>query len=403
VPKVAVEGTVAAGFEEVRRVFEENFARRGECGASLCVWHEGAVVVDLWGGLRARKRKLAWERDTLATVFSTTKGLVALCFLMLADRGKFDYDAPVAEYWPEFGHGDKQDITVRTLLNHRSGLVGIDEPITLDMIENEPDEVARILAEQTTHWEPDTDQGYHGVTYGLYAAELFRRLTGETIGSFLAREVAGPLGADVYIGLPPELEDRVATNYSAGPREVAFGVIPKLLFDYKGTEGKVFRQVVAGKDTAKAFANPKELGPQGVRNFNSPRVHQMELPWGNGIGNARGLCRVYTALANGGSIDGVKLVERGSLEPVYERQSWTERDRVLRKPIGWSQGFVKEESDMFGPNRTSFGHPGAGGALGWCDPTARLAIGYALNKMDYRIRSLRTLALSKAIYRCLDG
>lgn len=401
-PKFAVQGTVAAGFEEVHRVFEENFARRGECGASLCVWHDGEVVVDLWGGLRARKRKLMWERDTLATVFSSTKGLVALCFLMLADRGTVDYDAPVADYWPEFAHGGKQDITVRTLLNHRSGLVGIDEPITLDMLENEPDEVARILAEQAPHWEPDTDQGYHGVTYGLYAAELFRRITGESIGSFLNREVAEPLGADVFIGLPPELEDRVATNYAAGPREVAFGVIPNLLFG-RTTEGRVYRQVVRGKDTAKAFANPKELGPQGIRNFNSPRVHQMELPWGNGIGNARGLCRVYSALANGGSIDGVELVKSASIEPIHERQSWADRDRVLRKPIGWSQGFVKEESNLFGPNSTGFGHPGAGGALGWCDPTARVAIGYALNKMDYRIRSLRALALCRAIYRCLDA
>ena len=177
-------------------------------------------------------------------------------------------------------------------------------------------------------------------------------------------------------------------------------MLPKLLF-HQGNEGRVYRQVVLGKEAAKAFANPKELGPKGISNFNTARVRAMELPWGNGITNARGLARVYAALASGGSIDGHRLVSSEALLPLQETQSWTQRDRVLRKPQGWTQGFIKESEMMFSPNKESFGHPGAGGALGWCDPKEELAISYIPNKMAHHIRSPRARALTAAVYRCL--
>jgi CubicO group peptidase (beta-lactamase class C family) len=392
-----VSGTVAPGYEAVRDTLRDNFARRGEWGAAVCVWHEGRIVADLWGGVARRSDHTAWTADTLATVFSSTKGLVALCFLMLADRGTLDYDAPVSNYWPEFAAQGKHAITVRCLLNHRAGLVGVDTPITLEMIEHHPEAVARVLEAQAPHWPPDTDQGYHGVTFGLYASELFRRISGESIGTFLAREVATPLGADAYLGLPATLESRVATNYPITASEKLFKVIPKLLF-HRGQEGRVFRQVARGKEAAKAFAHPRETGPLGIDNFNTERVHRLELAWANAIASARGLCRIYAALANGGALDGVRLVSSAAIEPLRARQSWTECDRVLRKPLGWSQGFIKEEGAMFSPNHDSFGHPGAGGALGWCDPVNHVAIGYVLNKMDHRIRSPRARALCQAVY-----
>jgi len=397
---VRIHGSVSPKFERVRATFRENFERRGEWGAAIHVWHDGREVVDLWGGLASRERGTDWTSDTMATVFSSTKGLVALSFLMLADRGEVDYDARVTDYWPEFGERSKGAITVRTLLNHRAGLVGIDAPITLDALENDLDSVARLLSQQRPHWEPGTDQGYHGVTFGLYASELFKRIAGESIGTFLAREVAGPLGADVYLGLPEQLEGRVATNYPATTTERLFKIVPKLLF-HRGTEGRVYRNVAFGGDARKAFTNPRELGPLGIHNFNSRRVHALELAWANAIASARGLCRVYSALANGGSIDGVRLVAENTIQPVLARQSWSELDRVLCKPIGWSQGFLKEETRLFSPNPKSFGHPGAGGALGWCDLENKLAIGYVMNKMDHRIRSPRAIALCHAVYNCL--
>lgn len=394
---VEISGFTAERFAPVREAFADNF-RRGEIGASVCVWHRGEVVVDLWGGLRCRRAGLPWERDTLTCVFSATKGVVALALLMLADRGALDYDAPVTRYWPELSSA--ADLTVRTLLNHRAGLIGIDEPLTLDMIERDGERVAAICAAQPPRWTPGSDQGYHGVTFGLYAGELFRRVAGESIGRFIAREIAAPLGADFHLGLPAALETRVATNYPASVSERLFKMVPKLLF-HRGVEGRVYRKVALGGDTARAFANPREVGPLGIENFNSARVRRLELPWGNGIGNARGLCRIYAALAAGGSIDGIELVRRAAIDPVRPRQSWAERDRVLCKPVGWSQGFLKEETRLFSPNPKSFGHAGAGGALGWCDPDASLAIGYAMNKMDHRIRSPRAVRLCRAIYACL--
>ncbi len=395
-----LQGECADAFAAVRKVFEDSFESRKELGASLCVWHRGTKVVDLWGGYVDKARTQEWERDTLCTIFSTTKGMVALCFLMLADRGAFQYDEPVATYWPEFSENGKGEISIRTMLNHRSGLVAIDEPIALDDFANNPDEIARIAAKQAPYWEPDTDQGYHGVTYGIYAAELFRRIAGESIGTFLRREVTEPLGADLFVGLPESEERRVSPIYPAGLAEIFFKIVPKLLF-HRGNEGRVYRQVVLGKEAAKAFSNPKELGPKGVGNFNTARVHAMELPWGNGISNARGLARVYAALANGGEIDGHRLVREETLVPLRETQSWTTMDRVLRKPQGWTQGFVKEDEKMFSPNAESFGHPGAGGALGWCDPVEGLAISYVPNKMAHHIRSPRARALAAAVYDCL--
>jgi len=398
--RIEVEGTVAPGFEPVHSAFVANVARRGEWGAGFCAWHAGRVVVDLWGGQAGRARGAPWRADTLATIFSATKGLVALSFLMLADRGALDYDRPVADYWPEFARAGKGAITVRTLLNHAAGLIAVDAPLTLDLLEHRPDQVAGILAAARPRWSPGAEQGYHAVTFGLYAQELFRRIAGETLGSFLAREVARPLGADVYLGLPAELEPRVARNHPATRAERALKIVPKLLFD-PGRDGRVYRQVALGRDAARALGNPRELGPRGLANFNRRRFRALELPWVNAVASARGLCRVYAALANDGAIDGVRLVGAGAIEPVMARQSWAERDRVLQKPIGWSQGFLKEEVGMFSPNRESFGHAGAGGALGWCDPRARLALGYVTGKMDHRVHSRRARALCAALYRCV--
>lgn len=395
-----ISGRVAPGFEPVRRALEENFEKRGEWGCSLCVWHDGEIVVDLWGGLRDRKVGLPYTSNTITTCFSTIKGMVALCFLLLADRGKLDYDAPVARYWPGFAQHGKEDISVRTLLNHRGGLIGLSEDFVIDDLEQHPERITELLEQQRPLWAPGTDQGYHAITYGLYAHELFRRIAGTTLGKFLASEVAEPLGADVYLGLPAELEPRVGKIHPVTARERALEIVPKALIG-RGIEGRVFREVLLRRDAAKAFAYPSELGPQGLHNFNTRRVHALELAWGNGLASGRGLARVYAALANGGELDGVRLVRPETLAEPQRRQSWTECDRVLRKPLGWSVGFLKEEPHMFSPNAESFGHSGAGGSLGWCDPKAKIGFGYVTSKMSPHVRSPRALALCHALYRCL--
>jgi len=397
----AIHGQTAPEFVELRRVFAENFTKRGELGASVCIWHHGHVVADLWAGHLDLARKEEWREDTLCTIFSSTKGLVALCFLILADRGEFSYDDALAQYWPEFAAEGKEAISIRTLLNHRAGLLGIDTPFSLETLEQQPQKVVELAAAQPPLWEPGQDQGYHGVTYGIYAAALFEKIAKESLGTFLNREIRERLDADVFLGLPECEESRVCDIFPATTADKVLKILPRLLFS-RGTEGRVYRKVLFGGDSARAFRNPKDLGITGVKNFNTARVHKLELPWGNGIGNARGLAKVYAALACGGTLGGVSLVRAESLLPLRDRQSWSGSDRVLCKAQGWSQGFAKEDTEIFSPNTESFGHPGAGGALGWCDPVQEISIGYVPNKMSFYVRSPRARALVKAVYRCIN-
>ena len=396
-----IHGQTAPGFERAKAAFEANFKQRGELGASFCVMLDGEPVVNLWAGLADKAQKTPWQEDTLAVMFSATKGLAATCCLMLGERGQLDYDALVSKYWPAFGTGGRAEITVRQLLNHQSGLVGLDQPLDLADLEAW-DPVVAAMEAQEPHWPPGTGQGYHGVTFGLYVAELFRRVAGESLGTFLRREVAVPLGADVHLGLPTEHEGRVATLYPVTMGQRLTKALPYVM-THDGPERRLLKAMLK-KDsfTHKAFAVPAELGAMGLQNFNLPRVWRMELPWVNALGTARGLATVYSALACGGTLGNVTLCSPQTIAPVRKRQSFVEMDRVICKPVGWSQGFIKEEPHLFSPELESFGHPGMGGALGFCDPTRRLSWAYLCNRLDFRLRSPRALALSHAVYDCLE-
>lgn len=395
----AVSGTAQPRFAPVKDELARLFASERELGASLCVWHRGELVLDLWGGVAQEGTARPFEATSLVTMFSATKAMVALCFSMLVDRGQLDDDAHVSRWWPAFAAPDKASITVRMLLEHRSGLLGVDEPITLDMLERDRAAVTSVLERARPRWTPGTEQGYHAVTYGLYAGELFQRITGETIGTYFRREVAEPLDAEVFIGLPEGLEDRVAPIRPLTGRERLTVALPDILLR-GGPERRIFRAVLAKGDPKIAFAEPAELGASHVTNFNLPRVHRLELPWGGALGTARGLSRVYAALANGGAIDGVKLLSPERVAVLKERGSFAREDRVLKRPMGWTRGFVKEEPGVFGSTTTGFGHPGAGGALGWCEPDRSLAIAYLPTKMAHHVRSPRALALCRVIDAC---
>lgn len=400
---VSVSGDCAERFAPVRRAFLENFERRGERGASLCVWYQGERVVDLWGGQTAQGQ--AWEADSLTTLFSCTKGVAAMALLKLVERGALELDEPVSRYWPELGvpvEGEgaepsfealRPSFSVRTLLNHRAGLVGLRQPLSLDELED-PARVAQRLEREPLAWRPGERQGYHAITFGLLVAELFRRVAGEPLGGFISRELTGPLGADLYLGLPPEHDERCVEIIPNGPRELLTGIIPNLLVG-QGNEGRFYRGALFGGPGKLAFGQPEALGARGLKNFNSPRVRRMELAWANAMGSARGLARLYQGLIAG------ELVDLKLIEPLKERQSWREPDVVIRKPMGFSQGFVKEQTSLFSPHEEAFGHPGAGGALGWADPREGLAIGYVMNKMGYQVRSPRAIALCHAVYESI--
>lgn len=395
-------GRYEDGFEPLVRTFAAALAEGREVGAGLTVYHRGRLVVDVWGGLADARTGRLWEEDTRIVVFSVTKGLAAMAMLLLAERGAFEWDAPVATYWPGFARGGKDDISVRTLLNHRAGLSALDRPLTMaDCVrEDAADRVRDALETQRARWKPGTSQGYHAITFGLYVRELFERIAGEPMGGFLERELFDVVGSDARLGTPAELDAKVAALVLPTTYERLSGMLRATLRRPASPEARVLRAIVAPHSLVRdTFANPK-LDSRGLRAYNEPPVRRAELAWASATASARGLARAYLPFADGGRFGDRTLVREEALSPVYARQSWSERDRVIQKPLGWSQGFLKEETGVFGPTREAFGHAGMGGALGWCDPVHGLALGYVMNRMDWRIRSLRALALCRALYSC---
>jgi len=189
------------GYEPVADAFAENFRGPGEIGAACCVYVDGEQVVDLWGGLADAGTEAPWTDHTIAMVYSATKGLAAMCALLLAQLGELDLDRPVAAYWPEFAAGGKDRVTTRQVLSHQAGLPVIDRRLKYeDVLSGGP--VVEALAEQPPVWEPGTRHGYHVLTYGWLVGEIVRRVSGESIGAFFAREFARPLGLNTWIGLP---------------------------------------------------------------------------------------------------------------------------------------------------------------------------------------------------------
>ncbi len=395
-------GRYADGFEPVARCFAQQLARGAEIGAAFSVYHRGVQVVDTWGGLADVATRRPWERDTRIVVFSVTKGLAAMGMHLLADRGVFDWDAPVATYWPSFGQQGKHELSVRTLLNHRAGLPCLDVPLTLaDCVDpGRKGHVLRALEAQAPAWSPGSEQGYHALTFGLYVSELFARLSGEPLGQFLQRELFEIVGSDARLGTPADLDLRQATLYAPSTKDRLLQLAGGLVFARESPEVRITRDALSpGSMVRRAFTNPSP-GDRGALAYDDVAVRRAELAWASATASADGLARAYLPFARGGRHEGRQLFSAASLAAVERRQSWSERDRLLKKALGWSQGFLKEERQTFSPNPQSFGHAGMGGSLGWCDPEADLTIGYVMNAMDGRVRSPRALALCRALYEC---
>ncbi len=396
------QGTYEDGFSKVADTFARQLASGEEVGAGLCIYQNGLCVVDLWGGMANVERGAPWTRDTRAVVFSVTKGLASMALAMLADRGKLDYDAPVSLYWPGFARSGKEAMTVRTLLNHRGGLLGLDVPLSMDdvILPARAFRLLDALEAQRPVFTPERGQGYHAVTFGMYARELFERIAGETPGVFLARELFGPLGADVSLGTSPEVDARIATLYPPSAKTRAVNLAKAMLHAPDSTEMRVLRETLSRDSMVRrAFTNPR-VDRRGMAQYDTIPVRRAELAWASATGSAHGVARAYLPFANGGTVDGRAYLRESTIRPIQRRQGWSERDAVLQKPLGWSQGFLKEERHLFSPNAESFGHSGMGGALGWCDPVARTTFGYVMNGLDWRVRSPRVVALCRALYEC---
>ncbi|POX59599.1 EstA family serine hydrolase [Streptomyces sp. Ru62] len=381
-----IHGHCDPRFAAVREAFEENFRERGELGAAVAVTVAGQTVVDLWGGWADAARTRPWARDTLVNVWSTSKGPVALCAHVLADRGLLDLDAPVATYWPEFAAEGKDKVLVRHLLSHRAGLSGLREPHTLEELYDWELTTAR-LAAMAPWWEPGTRSGYHALTYGFLVGEVVRRVSGLRPGAFLEREVTGPLGLDFTVGLPERDAGRAAelVHPPAASRD---------------QQAAFFSQLAPA--ALAALTNPLVRAAEA----NSPAWRAAEIPAANGHGTARAVAALYGVFAGRGSYGGRRILSPKTAERVREGQGRC-RDLVLgagfegETEVGlglWLSG----PEGSYGPNPRAFGHDGFGGSCGLADPDTGVSLGYVMNRMGPHIANdPRKTALVDALYSAL--
>nr|WBO78518.1 beta-lactamase family protein [Streptomyces sp. SBE_14.2] len=386
-----VNGTVAEGFEPVGEAFARNFATLGERGAAVAVYRDGRRVVDLWAGAKDVDGTDPWQRGTAQVVRSATKGVAAAVLLLLHQRGLLDLDAPVGEYWPEFKARGKERVTVRQVLNHQAGLPVLDRPLTPEEA-LDPARGPEAVAAQAPVWEPGSAHGYHALTYGWMLDEIVRRITGQSAGEWIAAEIAGPLGADFWLGLP-------AAEESAG-RAGRVGNI-------EGPEppaGAVLRARPKRSVTA-AYTDPDSLTRRAFAAItpfpeqNEPAYRASALPATNGIATADGLARIYAALI--GEVDGVRLFDEATAELARAEES-AGPDRVLVVNTRFGLGFMLHGSASPFLSPDSFGHPGRGGSLGFADPASGIAFGYVTNGFRKTVTAdPRAQALVRAVRESL--
>lgn len=367
-----IHGFTAPAFAPLRDAFADCFAH-GQHGGSVAVVHRGALVADLWGGHTDAASTEPWQQDTLVNVWSTTKGIAAICMAMLVDRGLAAYDDPVAKHWPEFAAGGKASITLGEALSHQAGLNGLSVPMDLaGLYAVEP--YAQALAAMAPLWPPRSRSVYHAISLGALIAEPLRRITGQSIGQFLAAEIAGPLNVDMFIGLPASEETRVATLIE-GP-QTAEGVQDTLAGQYPH-----------------AWQNPS-IRPTEP---NTRAWRAAEIPGANGHATAKALATIYGDLVSGHS----KLLSPAALHEATKPR-FEGLDAAGQSPAAYGAGFGLLQQ---GARPGSFGHSGWGGAFGFADPTAQIGMGYTTNHMlgfDDDIDPRRK-ALVETLYQVLDS
>ncbi|HEX7885921.1 MAG TPA: serine hydrolase domain-containing protein [Phenylobacterium sp.] len=351
---VEISGFAPARFSPVKDMFAASFAAGEELGARFTLVEAGEVVLDIWGGFADRKRTLAWTERTLAPVFSTTKAVAALMIARLVDAGKLDYRQTVASVWPEFAQAGKGLVTVEQAISHQDGLPGFPDPMDPGLWADW-DAICARLAAMAPMWPPGTASGYHPVTVGYVAGEIFRRIDGRTIGAAFREDLGDPFGLDLWVGLPADLDERVAElqRPSALPE---FGEI--------------------NAATRAAFLAPwsSAAGKAG------PDYRRMEVPSTNGYATAEALARLMGALANDGWLDGGEILSPALIAEA-SRERIRGQDLVLPFVMSWAAGFMRNAPNFpWGPGAQAFGHSGWGGACAFADPQRKLGGGYVMNK-----------------------
>jgi CubicO group peptidase (beta-lactamase class C family) len=353
-----IHGSCDPRFARVGEEFEKNFAARGEVGAAVCVYENGHKLVDLWGGIADTQTGMPWEENTLVCMMSVGKGMSALCVHRLIDRGKVALDAPVATYWPEFAQNGKAGITVQQLLGGLAGLIYTDAAPPNSVMNWEV--MIRAIEQQAPEWPPGTTGAYHSSTMGFLCGELVRRVDGRPIDQFFREEVAERLNVDYGYGLNDEQIARTAR------------ILPN--------PGSVTANAIA--DRTSKLGRAWKARPAGSEYYSTEEFRRGVCPSTNGHGNARAVARIYAALSLDGVIDGRRILKPGSIERLRQEQ-WEGICGMTDRPFRYGMGFFLQGSPMapLGPNRGTFGHPGAGGALGFADPENKIAFSYCTNFM----------------------
>jgi CubicO group peptidase (beta-lactamase class C family) len=394
--KTQAGGFVAPGFEPVREEFERNFAERRELGGAVAAYVRGEKVVDLWGGVRDARDGSPWEEDTLVVVYSTSKGLAAMCLALAHSRGWLDYDERVATYWPEFAQNGKARITVRQLLAHEAGLPIVDEPLYPSLLQDF-DRLAQAIARQKPMWRPGAQHGYHGVSLGWYMGELMRRVDPETrtLGRFFREDIAGPLGGlDVHFGVPDTVgKERIArierTNPLAALPE-ARHMPTKMALAFLNPRSVTFR----------TFANPRIRRPADL---DRKEYRGLEFPAGGAVGSARAIARAYADFAAHEPELGLTQTTRDQLTRFPDSPELGWRDVVLKVETAFSLGYARPLGPFkFGSSERAFGHPGAGGSFAFADPDREVSFAYVTNRLGFYLNDdPREKSLRDAVYSCL--
>ena len=383
---VNIHGFVSPGYEAVREAFAENFLKRHEIGAACCVYRRGQKVVDLWGGVRNITTGEPWEEDTMALVYSATKGLSAMTLAVAHSRGWLDYDELVSTYWPEFAQNGKEGVTVRQLLAHQAGLFALDEPINKGLVEDR-DRLAVVLARQKPAWKPGSRQAYHAITIGFYEAELLRRTDPlhRSLGEFFQNEIAAPLGLDFYIKLPPSIPNsRLAPLVDATKTEMLFGFPFPLAVSAMNSHSNIRRAL---------------LGSELAHDERTIYPRNLEIPAGGGVGTARAMAQAYNAFATGGEKLGLRSETLRQLIAPAVPAKHGFFDECMKGEVEFSLGFMKPNAGFPFGSSSAFGFPGAGGSLGFADPEKQIGYAYVPNKKGVTMGGdPRDVAIRRALF-----
>jgi CubicO group peptidase (beta-lactamase class C family) len=349
---VTVQGFVLPGYERVRDAFERNFTDGHEMGAAFTALVDSEIVISCWGGLADRASKRPWTQDTLAVIFSGTKGLVAACMLLLIDRGQLNLEDPVRRYWPEFAVNGKAAVTARDCLSHTARVPGLVRPTTIAEI-TDSTRMASVLADQALSDDPRAELVYHALTFGWLCDEMVRRTDGRSIAEFFADEFARPMSLDIWIGLPGNLEQRVAMlePHPSWPADAeASSEARDPLWWSVNANPPVFDQ--------KHFP------------WNSREYHAAGIPAAGAIASAKSMAEFYAGLS-------------GVISPPVLEAARTTMAAGISALSGaetrFGVGFQLQVGDRFGPATQAYGHVGAGGSVHGAWPDDHVAFSYVTN------------------------